>query len=78
MGKRALITLNEEMVTIMKINKFLRESGILLKYVGKNIENKIKEWKCGFLGFLVASLLGNMIAGKGVITTAQRVSTNWW
>lgn len=49
MGKRALITLNEEMVNIMIIDKFLRESSILLKYVGTNTENKIKEWKCGLV-----------------------------
>ena len=43
----------------------------MLKGVTKTIKNKAKEQKGGFLGMLLgtlgAILLGNMLAGKGVV-----------
>ena len=54
----------------MKIVKTLENTSLLLKRVTKTIQNEAKEQKGGFLnmlvGTLVASLLGNMIAGKGI------------
>ena len=54
----------------MKIVQALEDSNILLKGVAKTIENETKEQKGGFLNMLLgtlgASLLGNMLAGKGI------------
>ena len=55
---------------IIKIVKFLEDSGLLLKGVSETIQNEAKEDKRGFLtiilGTLGASLLGNILAGKGM------------
>ena len=70
-GTTTLIISNEEMNDIMKIVEGLEDSKILLKGVTKTIKNKAKEQKVGFLGMLLgtlgAILLGNMLAGKGVV-----------
>ena len=54
---------------IMKIVQTLEDSNILLKGVTKTIKNKTKEQKGGFLSMLLgnlgASLLGDILAGKG-------------
>ena len=54
----------------MKIVKSLEYSGLLSKGVTGIIQNKAKEQNGGFisilLGTLVTSLLGNMLAGKGI------------
>ena len=59
-----LISSNEEMKDIMKIVKELEDSGLIMK--GATMQEK-KE--CGILrmllGTLSASLLENMLAGKG-------------
>ena len=56
---------------IMKIVQALEDSNILLKGITKTIENETKEQKGGFLGMLLgtlgASLLRNILAGKGII-----------
>ena len=56
---------------IMKIVQALEDSNILLKGVTKTIKNETKEQKEGFLSMLLgtlgASLLGNMVAGKGIV-----------
>ena len=56
---------------IMKIVQSLKDSNILLKGVTKTIENETKEQKGGFLSMLLgtlgASLLGNLLAGKGIV-----------
>ena len=55
----------------MKIVHALEDSNILLKGITKTIQNETKEQKGGFLGMLLgtlgASLLGNMITGKGIL-----------
>ena len=62
---------NKEMNDIMKIIQALEGSDILLKRVTKTIKNKTKEQKGGFLSMLLgtlgASLLGNILAGKGIV-----------
>ena len=54
----------------MKIVKSLEDSGLLLNGVSETIQNETKEQKGGFLSILLgtlgASLLGNMLAGKGI------------
>ena len=55
----------------MKIIKSLEHSGLLLKRVSETIRNEAKEQKgrflCMLLGTLNVSLLGNIVAGKGII-----------
>ena len=59
------------MEDIIKIIKSLEDSGLLLKGVSETIQNETKEQKRGFdimlLGTLGASLLGNILAGKGIV-----------
>ena len=70
-GTTTLIISNEEMNDIMKIVQALEDSNILLKGVTKTIENETKEQKGGFLSMLLgtlgASLLGNLLEGKGIV-----------
>ena len=58
------------MKDIIKIVKSLEDSGLLLKGVSETVQNEAKEQKGGFvsmlLGTLGASLLGNILAGKGI------------
>ena len=55
---------------IIKKIKSLEDSGLLLERVTKTVQNKVKEQKGGFLsmflGTLGASLLGNLLTGKGI------------
>ena len=61
---------NEKMEDIIKIIKSLEDFDLLIKGVSKTIQNEAKEQKGGFLcmllGTLGDTLLGNMLAGKGV------------
>ena len=70
-GTTTLIISNEEMNDIMKIIQALEDSNILLKIVTKTIKNETKEQKGGFLSMLLgtlgASLLGNLLTGKGIL-----------
>ena len=56
---------------ILKFVQALEDSNVLLKGITKTIEKETKEQKGGFLsmllGILGASLLGNMLAGKGIV-----------
>ena len=55
---------------IIEIVKSLEDSSLLLKGVSETIQNETKEQKGGFLSMLLgtlgASLLGNILAGKGI------------
>ena len=59
----------------IKIVKSLEDSGLLLKGVSETVQNEAKEQKGGFLstllGTLGASLLRNLLTGKGAIATSQ-------
>ena len=72
-----LIIEEEDMQDINKIIKELENSDILLKGVSKTIENEIKEQRGGFLSMLLetlgASLLGNLLTGKGIIRTGDGI-----
>ena len=65
-----LIISNDALNDIMQIIQALEDSGILLKGVTRSIATQTKEQKGGFLsvllGTLGASLLGNLLPGKGV------------
>ena len=63
---------------IMKIIEALENSGILLlKGVKKTIENETKEQRGGFLSMLLgtlgASLLGNLLSGKGIMRAGEGI-----
>ena len=70
-SRTTLIISNEEMNEIIKVVQALEYSNILLKGIAKTIRNKAKEQKGGFLSkwlcTLGASLLGNILAGKGIV-----------
>ena len=59
------------MNNLMKIVEALEDFNILLKGVNKTIENETKEQKGGFLSMLLgtlgATLLGNLLSGKGIV-----------
>ena len=69
-GNTTLVISNKEMNDIMKIIEALLDSNVLLKGVTKTIENETTEKKGGFLSMLLgtlgASLLGNLLTGKGI------------
>ena len=71
LGTTALIISNEEMSEIMTIVQALKDSNILLKGVTRTTTNETKKQQGGFLsmllGTLEASLLGNLLAGKGIV-----------
>ena len=70
-GNTTIIISNEEMNDIIKIVQALEGSSILLKEVTETAKNETKEQKGGFLskllGTLSASLLGNLLTGKGFL-----------
>ena len=61
------------MNAIIKIVQAREDFNVLLKGVTKTIKNEIKEQKGGFLSMLLgtlgASLLRNLLTGKGIIRT---------
>ena len=69
-GNTTLIISNNEKEDLIKIIKSLEDSGLLLKGVTQSVQNEVKEQKGGFLSMLFrtlgASLLGNLLAGKGI------------
>ena len=68
-GNTTLTISNKDIEDLIKIVKSLEDSGLLLKGVTESVQNKVKEQKGGFLSMLLgtlgASLLGNLLAGKG-------------
>ena len=69
-GNTTLIMSNDEIHDSIKIVKSLEDSGLLLKGVNETVQNEVKEQKGGFLSMLLgtlgASLLGNLLTGKGI------------
>ena len=70
-GTTTLIISNEEMNDIMKTVQSVEGSNILMEGVAKKIKNETKEQKGGCLSMLLstlgASVLGNILAGKGIV-----------
>ena len=70
-GITTLIISNEEINYVMKIVQALEDSTILLKGVTKTTKKETKKPKGGFLSMLLgtlgASLLGHLLAGKGIV-----------
>ena len=73
-----LIISNKEIEDLIKIVKSLDDSGLLLKGVTESVQNEAKEQKGGFLSMLLgtlgASLLGNLLTGKGAFYAGKRVN----
>ena len=69
-GNTTLIISNKDMKDIIKIVKSLEDPGLLLKGATEPVQNEVKEQKGRFLSMLLgtlgASLLGNLLTGKGV------------
>ena len=74
-GNNTLIISNNDLNDLIKIVAALEEHDILLKGTAKTIKNATKEQKGGFLSMLLgtlgASLLGNLLTGKGLYRTGQ-------
>ena len=70
-----LIISNKDMDHLIKIVKSYEDSGILSKGVTESVENEVKGQKGGFLSMLLgtlgASLLGNLLTGKGIHRTGK-------
>ena len=70
-----MIISNDEIRDIIKIVKSLQNSGLLLKGVNETVQNEVKEQNVGLLSMLLgalgASLLGNLLTGKGAIAKSQ-------
>ena len=60
---------------IMKIIKYLEESGLSITSIRKTVKNEAKEQKGRFLGMLLgtlaASWLGNLLTGKEVMRARE-------
>ena len=65
-----LIISNNKGEDIIKIVKSRENSGLLLKGITETVQNEVKEQKGGFLSMLLgtlgASLLENLLTGKGI------------
>ena len=76
-----LIISNNEIKDLIKIVKSLEDSGLLLKGITASVQNEIKEQKGGFLSMLLgtlgASLLGNILTGKGAFHARKKVNKKW-
>ena len=74
-GTTTLIISNDEMNDILQIVKSLENSGLLLKGVSETIQHEAKEQRGGFLSMLLgtlgASLLVDILFGKGVIRAGE-------
>ena len=65
-----LIISNKDIEDLIKIVKSIKDSGLLLKEVTESVQNEVKEQEGGFLSLLLgtlgASLLRNLLTGKGI------------
>ena len=75
-----LIISNDKTEDIIKIVKYLENSGLLLKGVTKIVQNEVKEQNGRFLSMLLgalgASLLGNLLTGKGIYRAGKGKGIN--
>ena len=78
-GNTTLIISSYGIHDIIKIIKSLENSGLLLKGVTETVQNEVKEQKGGFLrallGTLDASLLGNLLTGRGAMAKSVSEET---
>ena len=76
-GNTTLIISNKDMDDLIKIVKSLEDPGLLLKGVTESVQNEVKEPRGGYLSMLLgtlgASLLGNLLAGKGIHSAGEGI-----
>ena len=74
-GNKTLIISNNDLNDLIKIATALEEHDIFLKGTGRAIKNNAKKQEGGFLSMLLgalgASLLGNLLTGKGMYRTGK-------
>ena len=79
-GNTTLIISNNEMKDIIKVAQELEDSNILLKWITETVENELKEQEWGFismlLGILGASLIENLLTGKGIYRAGKGKGIN--
>ena len=82
LGPANMITLiisNDEIEDIIKIVSSFEDSGLLLRRVIETVQNGLKEQNEGFLSMLLgtlgASLLGNLLTGRGAIAKSVTKET---
>ena len=75
-----LIISNDEIHDITKIVKSLKDSVLLVKGITETVQNEVKEQKGGFLSMLLdtlgASLLANLLTGKGIYRAGKGKGIN--
>ena len=75
-----LILLTDEIEDIIKIVKSLENSGLLLKAVTEKVQKEVKEQRERFLSMLLgalgASLLGNLLTGRGIYRAGKGKGIN--
>ena len=75
-NKTKLIISNDEMKDTIEIDKNLKDSGLISKGVSETTQNEAKEQRRGFLSMLLgtlgASLLVNILTGKGIELSSIR------
>ena len=80
-GDTTLIIWNKDIEDLIKIVKSLEDSGLLLNGVTESIQNEVKEQKGGFLSMLLgtlgASLLRNVLTGKGIDKKGKGINRAW-
>ena len=68
------------MEDIIKVVKSVEDSRLLLKGVTETVQNEVKGQKGGFLSMLLgtlgASLLGNLLTGKGIYRAGKGKGIN--
>ena len=68
------------MEDLIKIVKSLEDSGLLLKGITESVQNEVKDQKGGFLSILLgtlgATLLGNLLTGKGIYRAGKSKRIN--
>ena len=66
---------NDEIEDIIEMVKSLEDSGLLVEEVTEEVQTEVKEQRGRFLSILLgtlgASLLGNLLTGKGAIARSQ-------
>ena len=69
-GNTTLLISNKDIEDLIKMVKSLEDYELLLNGVTESVKNEVKEQRGGFLSMLLgtlgASLLGNLLSGKGI------------
>ena len=75
-GSGVTLTISDkDLADMLDIIKMLEQKDILVNGTSETVVDEIQQQKGGFLGMLLstlgASLLGNMLAGRGVIRAGE-------